>query len=68
MTDVAKDFSIRTLARAALPQNGDHITDRRFDPAIDYPWKESLQESELKALWQAKLNERQARGRKTPNQ
>jgi hypothetical protein len=52
VTHVAEEFSIRELARSALPQLGDPVVDRRFDPPIEYPWKETLPEFELQAAWQ----------------
>jgi beta-lactamase regulating signal transducer with metallopeptidase domain len=54
-TDIIREFSIRDLAKAALPQQDDSITDRRFDPDISYAWKDSLPDRQLQAIYQAKL-------------
>ena len=58
VTDFTEKFSMADLAKETLPQVGDKVTDRRFDPQIEYSWKDSLERDELKALHQKKLDER----------
>jgi hypothetical protein len=53
-----EEFSMSDLAKAALPRIGDPVTDRRFDPPIDYQWKDTYERGELEGLHQKKLDER----------
>jgi len=59
VTDVKQEFDISELAKAALPNEGDAVTDRRFDPEVTYPWKASLRESDVQAARRKKADERQ---------
>jgi beta-lactamase regulating signal transducer with metallopeptidase domain len=58
VTDISKEFAIRESAKAALPEEGDHVVDRRTEPEVDYKWKKSLDQREIEAVRQAKLNEK----------
>jgi beta-lactamase regulating signal transducer with metallopeptidase domain len=64
VTDFTEKFDIRELAKASLPQAGDPVTDRRYDPPIDYKWSDALKQNELEAQHELKLRDRQEEERK----
>jgi beta-lactamase regulating signal transducer with metallopeptidase domain len=56
--NVSKEFSIRELAKDTLPKQGDNVSDRRFNPEINYAWGDSLKESEIENIYKAKLQQK----------
>ena len=57
-SEVQREFSMPNLAKAALPEAGLKVTDRRHEVPVEYKWTENFDEGEAKRLLKLKLAEK----------